>query len=704
MANLTESPVWEEGVFQLEKTTPPLGGAPAFNGANPSAGHANVQALQLANRTLFIKQSLDSLGSLSDSNQGSALIGSKLDYPGSVGRSQRDKNTDSISSLDFGLTGDGTDETSKLVNLLSAAPFAGKTYLGRNKTYLYSGTLTIPSGSNLITNGSTFRRISSTSGYAIIIEGNVTADSIRLSTPGALNEGGFRFTGSDVSIGKLKFSSDIVNCGGSSAVNAVLISNDSTAIDDVSIKKVYTYNHARPFRAINCSNLDIGRVTGNNFITGMYLLDIKSSLFNGGRLVDPSSLATGGPGQNGVLVEASSDFSTQDVTVKNIQVIGAPEHGFRVGGQSIVDSFKFVGCTSRLSGSGSSPTGGSGFKVLGPNSRGLFHTNISILNCLAEDSGQTSSGNNFNALAFAWVDNATISNFVCSKKTLPFSANGGIILSHLRRTTISNPIVEYTRLPSLRFFEELEDTGVGMYDISVIGGVLHRDQDFDVVTFDPKVCEFDNIRMSGTLIRGGRAAVRAETPSSGGVYTDVYLSFTYVDPTVTSGGPAVTSPNDINYDIVAPWYGTFQAPGKDGSIYRDTTNGLIRIRKGGVWLVLADTVTVGGTWSPVLTNTTNISASVTNTCQYIRVGNVVTVSGFIQVDPIATGAVQLDLSVPVSVDFTGFSQASGFARTDNGDISGIVQANSGLDTLSLVMTATTTNNRNVAFHATYRIP
>ena len=63
MANLTESPIYEPGIFQLEKTTPPLGGAPAFNGSNPSAGHANVQGLQLANRTAWLKQQLEAGGS-----------------------------------------------------------------------------------------------------------------------------------------------------------------------------------------------------------------------------------------------------------------------------------------------------------------------------------------------------------------------------------------------------------------------------------------------------------------------------------------------------------------------------------------------------------------------------------------------------------------------------------------------------------------
>lgn len=61
MANLPENAVYEAGIFQLEKTTPPLGGVPVFNGNNPSDGHANVQALQLANRTAYLKVVTDDL-------------------------------------------------------------------------------------------------------------------------------------------------------------------------------------------------------------------------------------------------------------------------------------------------------------------------------------------------------------------------------------------------------------------------------------------------------------------------------------------------------------------------------------------------------------------------------------------------------------------------------------------------------------------
>lgn len=61
MANLPENAVYEPGIFQLEKTTPPLGGVPVYNGNTPSDGHANIQAQQLANRTSYLKAITDDL-------------------------------------------------------------------------------------------------------------------------------------------------------------------------------------------------------------------------------------------------------------------------------------------------------------------------------------------------------------------------------------------------------------------------------------------------------------------------------------------------------------------------------------------------------------------------------------------------------------------------------------------------------------------
>lgn len=50
MANVQESPLWDAGIYQLETTDPVMGGP---NGID------NLQATQLANRTLYLKQKLE---------------------------------------------------------------------------------------------------------------------------------------------------------------------------------------------------------------------------------------------------------------------------------------------------------------------------------------------------------------------------------------------------------------------------------------------------------------------------------------------------------------------------------------------------------------------------------------------------------------------------------------------------------------------
>lgn len=63
MTNLIETPVYEAGIFQLETTTPVIGGQPAIVSGAPVAGHSNAQALQLANRTAYLKGKVDGLSS-----------------------------------------------------------------------------------------------------------------------------------------------------------------------------------------------------------------------------------------------------------------------------------------------------------------------------------------------------------------------------------------------------------------------------------------------------------------------------------------------------------------------------------------------------------------------------------------------------------------------------------------------------------------
>src|SRR6185369_11101538 len=55
-----------------------------------------------------------------------------------------------------------------------------------------------------------------------------------------------------------------------------------------------------------------------------------------------------------------------------------------------------------------------------------------------------------------------------------------------------------------------------------------------------------------------------------------------------------------------------------------------------------------GTYTPTLTNGTNVAASTARKCQWIRVGNVVLVSGQLDVDTTSTGASELGISLPIA--------------------------------------------------------
>lgn len=78
MTNITESSVYEEGIYLLETTDPNLGGVPILVGGVPTTGHANAQAQQLANRTKWLYDNKVDISNLSDNVSpfgGSSLVG-----------------------------------------------------------------------------------------------------------------------------------------------------------------------------------------------------------------------------------------------------------------------------------------------------------------------------------------------------------------------------------------------------------------------------------------------------------------------------------------------------------------------------------------------------------------------------------------------------------------------------------------------------
>lgn len=69
-----------------------------------------------------------------------------------------------------------------------------------------------------------------------------------------------------------------------------------------------------------------------------------------------------------------------------------------------------------------------------------------------------------------------------------------------------------------------------------------------------------------------------------------------------------------------------------------------------------------GTYTPTLFNVANLSASTAYQCQYMRLGDTVTVSGMVDIDPIlAATSTQLGISIPVASNFAANEDCAGVA-------------------------------------------
>ena len=92
---------------------------------------------------------------------------------------------------------------------------------------------------------------------------------------------------------------------------------------------------------------------------------------------------------------------------------------------------------------------------------------------------------------------------------------------------------------------------------------------------------------------------------------------------------------------------------------------------------------LGATYTPTASNTGNLSAVSPQVCQYIRIDNIVNVSGVINITPITSGAVFFDISLPISNgNFTSFTQTGGNGVTNVVYNSYTINSNSGTTRVS----------------------
>jgi len=109
------------------------------------------------------------------------------------------------------------------------------------------------------------------------------------------------------------------------------------------------------------------------------------------------------------------------------------------------------------------------------------------------------------------------------------------------------------------------------------------------------------------------------------------------------------------------------------------------------------------TYSPTLTNTTNIAASSNNTTYYIRVGDMVHVWGEASVDATAaTTLTDMGMSLPIASDFASTNQLSGTASFEDNTVVQI-KADVTNNRAQWVFTPQTSSNNKYNFHFSYYV-
>lgn len=102
--------------------------------------------------------------------------------------------------------------------------------------------------------------------------------------------------------------------------------------------------------------------------------------------------------------------------------------------------------------------------------------------------------------------------------------------------------------------------------------------------------------------------------------------------------------------------GTFEVRGPSITV----SGGLSTAKTSVTSEVSTDGNILSGTYTPTITNGTNVSASTAYTCHYMRVGNVVTLSGALAVTTTAANTYStVDISIPVASDFGNSRDAAG---------------------------------------------
>lgn len=539
-----------------------------------------------------------------DSGKGAALVGTKLDATGSVARTQHQKNEDVIHADDFGLVGDGTDENAKVQSALNAAQ--GRTLvLGIAKTYGITA-INIPNDVTIIDNGSRFKKLAESSSFAITGGVRLKCGVLWLETVGGATDVGISLNGERLKVDEIRVDSlaaDAGYGGGSDTVGLMIGPATGTAYR-ASVGKITVSQFCRPVQLRNLRDCGNGHTKITGYRRGVYIKDCKNIIGFGATITGLSPSSVGGPGDNALLIESTSDSASEHIHLYGWHAEDSGEHAFRLGGQYPIRNVWATNCSARRPGAAAGATGGCGFKAQGSSSTG-YHYNINLHDFVVEDGNV--GGGNFCGVLFILVDCGKITNPTIRNKDNASSTWHGLSFLSCNDVTVTNPTVKNAGQHALRMYSAAASGFTnGQSDVVVVGGHLENvaGSAAPVVSMEATDTVFTRCGVRGATVRRGTVALNAQTPGAGGGYTACFASLTYLD--TEGSGAHLSGTGDFLVDMTVST-ANVSTPASSGSIQR-ARGGRAYIKDSGGWASLVGSfkVTIADdavySWTPLETN------------------------------------------------------------------------------------------------------